>query len=185
VRYNRLAEDLQLSEEQLLDNLMFTGERPFDTMTIAMDPVDAARWFGTAPPDLSLIARSRGTDYLYTFLRSFYVDESSPTGVDNVVLSGTAMPHVLWELQGIQEAHNEEDPEHEGEEHMVLELVTPGTLSTEEYDEVVRDIVNFLDYIGEPMQLERQSLGVRVIGFLLVLLLISFMLKKEIWKDVE
>jgi ubiquinol-cytochrome c reductase cytochrome c1 subunit len=164
---------------------MFTGERPFDTMSIAMQEDDAARWFGTAPPDLSLIARSRGTDYLYTFLRSFYADESSPTGVDNVVLEGTAMPHVLWELQGIQEARYEEDPEHEGEEHMVLELGTRGKLSEEEYDEVVRDIVNFLDYIGEPMQLERKSLGIRVIAFLLVLLLISYMLKKEIWKDVE
>ena len=185
VRYNRLGEDLQLSDDQLLENLMFTGERPFDTMSIAMQPEDAARWFGTAPPDLSLIARSRGTDYLYTFLRSFYADESSPTGVDNVVLAGTAMPHVLWELQGIQEARYEDDPEHEGEEHMVLELATPGQLSEEEYDEVVRDIVNFLDYIGEPMQLERKSLGIRVIAFLLVLLLISYMLKKEIWKDVE
>ena len=185
VRYNRLAADLQLSEDQLLENLMFTGERPFDTMSIAMDPDDASRWFGTAPPDLSLVARSRGTDYLYTFLRSFYRDETSPTGVDNAVLAGTAMPHVLWELQGIQEAHVETDPEHEGEEHMVLELETPGTLSEEEFDSVVRDIVNFLDYIGEPMQLERRSLGIRVIAFLLVLLLISGMLKKEIWKDVE
>lgn len=185
VRYNTLGEDLQLSESQLLENLMFTGERPFDTMSIAMDPEDAARWFGTAPPDLSLIARSRGTDYLYTFLNGFYVDESSPTGVDNTVLEGTAMPHVLWELQGIQEAHYEEDPAHEGEEHMVLDLTEPGLLSEEEYHDVVRDIVNFLDYISEPMQLERQRLGVRVIGFLLVLLLISYMLKKEIWRDVD
>jgi ubiquinol-cytochrome c reductase cytochrome c1 subunit len=185
VRYNRLAEDLQLSEAQLLENLMFTGERPFDTMSIAMDPEDAARWFGVAPPDLSLIARSRGTDYLYTFLRSFFVDPDSPTGVDNVVLPGTAMPHVLWELQGIQEAHYEIDPEHPEEEHMVLEVATPGLLSEEEYDEVVRDIVNFLDYTAEPMQLERQRLGVRVIAFLIVLLLISYMLKREIWKDVE
>lgn len=185
VRYNRLAEDLQLTEAQLEENLMFTGEQPFDTMTIAMDQEDAEGWFGTAPPDLSLIARSRGTDYLYTFLRGFYVDEASPTGVDNIALEGTAMPHVLWELQGIQEAHVEEDPEHEGEEHMMLELASPGSMSEEEYDDFVRDIVNFLDYIAEPMQLERQRLGVRVIGFLLVLLLISYVLKKEIWKDVE
>jgi ubiquinol-cytochrome c reductase cytochrome c1 subunit len=185
VRYNRLAEDLQLSEDQLLENLMFTGEQPFDTMSIAMDPDDAARWFGTPPPDLSLIARSRGTDYLFTFLRSFYVDPASPTGVDNLVLPGTAMPHVLWELQGIQEAHVMADPEHAGEEHTELELARPGSMSVEEFDGVVRDIVNFLDYIGEPMQLERQSLGIRVIAFLLLLLVVSYMLKKEIWKDVE
>jgi ubiquinol-cytochrome c reductase cytochrome c1 subunit len=154
-------------------------------MSIAMSPDDANRWFGTTPPDLSLIARSRGTDYLYTFLRSFYVDESSPTGVDNLVLPGTAMPHVLWELQGIQHAVEEQDPEHPDEAHVALELATPGTMSEDEFDETVRDIVNFLDYIGEPMQLERQSLGIRVIAFLLVLLLISYMLKKEIWKDVE
>ncbi|MGD8339179.1 MAG: cytochrome c1 [Gammaproteobacteria bacterium] len=185
VRYNRLAEGLQLSDSELMDNLMFTGERPFDTMSIAMNSEDAADWFGTAPPDLSLIARSRGTDYLYTFLNGFYVDESSPTGVDNTVLQGTAMPHVLWELQGIQEAHHEEDPAHEGEEVMMLEITQAGLLSEEEYHGVVRDIVNFLDYISEPMQLDRQRLGVRVIGFLLVLLLISYMLKKEIWKDVD
>jgi ubiquinol-cytochrome c reductase cytochrome c1 subunit len=185
VRYNRLAEDLQLTENQLLDNLMFTGERPFDTMSIAMSPEDATRWFGVAPPDLSLIARSRGTDYLYTFLRSFYADESSTTGVNNVVLEGTAMPHVLAGLQGIQELAVEEDTEHAGEEHTTLELTKPGSLSEEAYDEFVRDIVNFLDYIGEPMQRERQALGIRVIGFLLVLLLIASMLKREIWRDVE
>ena len=112
MRYNRLAEDLQLTENQLLENLMFTVQRPLDTMSIAMDPADANRWFGVTPPDLSLIARSRGTDYLYTFLRSFYVDESSPTGVDNLVLPGTAMPHVLWQLQGVQHAVEVEDPEH-------------------------------------------------------------------------
>jgi ubiquinol-cytochrome c reductase cytochrome c1 subunit len=186
VRYNRLAEDLQLTENQLLENLMFTGQRPLDTMSIAMDPVDANRWFGVTPPDLSLIARSRGTDYLYTFLRSFYVDESSPTGVDNIVLPGTAMPHVLWELQGVQHAVEVQDPEHpEAAPHLELELVTPGSLTEDEFDDAVRDIVNFLDYIGEPMQLERQRLGIRVIAFLLVLLLISYFLKKEIWKDVE
>jgi ubiquinol-cytochrome c reductase cytochrome c1 subunit len=184
VRYNRLAEDLQLSEDQLIENLMFTGEQPFDTMSIAMRPEDAVRWFGVVPPDLSLIARSRGPDYLYTFLRSFYVDESRPTGVENVVLPGTAMPHVLWELQGLQTAVVEHDES--GLEHLAgFEILQPGTLSPDEYDGVVRDIVNFLVYIGEPMQLERRKLGVRVIAFLLVLLLISYLLKKEIWRDVE
>jgi ubiquinol-cytochrome c reductase cytochrome c1 subunit len=184
VRYNRVAEDLQISEQQLADNLMFTGERPFDTMAIAMRPDDAERWFGITPPDLSLIARSRGTDYIYTFLRSFYVDPSSPTGVDNVVLPGTAMPHALWQLQGTQRAVYATD-EHGAEAFERFELARPGELGVEEFDNVVRDIVNFLDYIGEPIKRERQQLGIRVIGFLLVFLLIAYMLKKEIWKDVK
>ena len=184
VRYNRLGQDLQLSDQQLLDNLMFTGERPFDTMSRAMRPEDAERWFGIAPPDLSLIARSRGTDYLYTFLRSFYADPASPTGVDNVVLPGTAMPHVLWQLQGIQQAVFAPD-EHGAEVFERFELAKPGELGVAEFDDVVRDIVNFLDYIGEPIKRQRQQLGIRVIGFLLVFLLIAYMLKKEIWKDVK
>jgi ubiquinol-cytochrome c reductase cytochrome c1 subunit len=183
VRYNRLAEDLQLSEEQLVDNLMFTGEQVFDTMDNAMRPEDAARWFTIAPPDLSLIARSRGTDYIYTFLRSFYAAPDRPTGVDNIVLPGTSMPHVLWQLQGTQRAVF---AEHEGvQEFEGFELIRPGELAASDYDNVVRDIVNFLDYIGEPIKRERQQLGIRVIGFLLVFLLIAFMLKKEIWKDVK
>jgi len=183
VRYNRLAEDLQLSEQQLTDNLMFTGEQIFDTMANAMRPEDAERWFKVAPPDLSLIARSRGTDYIYTFLRSFYAAPGRPTGADNVVLPGTAMPHVLWQLQGTQRAVF---AEHDGvQEFEGFELLRPGELAASDYDNVVRDIVNFLDYIGEPIKRERQQLGIRVIGFLLVFLLIAFMLKKEIWKDVK
>jgi ubiquinol-cytochrome c reductase cytochrome c1 subunit len=186
VRYNRLAADLQLSEEQLVENLMFTGEQPFDTMDIAMRSEDAVRWFTVAPPDLSLIARSRGTDYLYTYLRSFYAAPGRPTGTDNLVLPGTAMPHVLWELQGIQVPIFEDDPAHPGTQIFSgFEIVRPGTLSPTEYDRVVRDIVNFLDYIGEPMQRERQALGIRVIAFLFVFLLIAFLLKKEIWKNVK
>ncbi len=183
VRYNRLAEDLQLSEQQLMDNIMFTGEQVFDTMGNAMRADDAARWFSAAPPDLSLIARSRGTDYIFTFLRSFHVAPDRPTGVDNIVLPGTAMPHVLWQLQGTQRAVF---AEHDGVEVFEdFEPVTAGELSEEDYDGVVRDIVNFLDYIAEPIKLERQQLGIRVIGFLLVFLLIAYMLKKEIWKDVK
>ncbi len=185
VRYNRLAEDLQLTEQQLVDNLMFTGERPFDTMAIAMRPEDSTRWFGITPPDLSLIARSRGTDYLYTFLRSFYEDPSSPTGADNIVLPGTAMPHVLWELQGTQRAVFAQEGEGGAEVFEHFEPVRPGTLAAEDYDRVVRDIVNFLDYIGEPVQRDRHALGIRVIAFLLVFLLIAYLLKKEIWKDVK
>jgi ubiquinol-cytochrome c reductase cytochrome c1 subunit len=186
VRYNRLAEDLQLSEQQLVDNLMFTGEQPFDMMANAMRAEDAARWFSITPPDLSLIARSRGTDYIYTFLRSFYVAPDRPTGVDNMVLPGTAMPHVLWELQGTQRAVFGADEEHGGQEMFErFETVRHGELGTREFDDVVRDIVNFLDYISEPIKRERQQLGIRVIGFLLVFLLIAYMLKKEIWKDVK
>lgn len=184
VRYNRLAQDLQLSEQQLIDNLMFTGERPFDTMANAMKPADSVRWFGVTPPDLSLIARSRGTDYIYTFLRSFYASPGRPTGVDNVVLPNTAMPHVLWKLQGTQRAVFATD-EHNAQVFDKFEMAVPGELDAEQYNDVVRDIVNFLDYIGEPIKRERQQLGIRVIGFLLVFLLIAYMLKKEIWKDVE
>jgi ubiquinol-cytochrome c reductase cytochrome c1 subunit len=181
VRYNRLAKDLQLTEQQLVDNLMFTGKRPFDTMAIGARPEDQVRWFGRQPPDLSLIARSRGPNYIYTFLKSFYADPKKPTGVNNVVLPGTAMPHVLWELQGVQNAKFKTG----GGEFEGFELVRAGTLRPEEYDEVVRDVVNFLDYIGEPIQRERVALGIRVIGFLLVFWLIAYLLKKEIWKDVH
>ena len=184
VRYNRLGEDLQISDQQLIDNLMFTGERPFDLMAIAMKPEDSKRWFGITPPDLSLIARSRGTDYIYTYLRSFYISPDSPTGVNNVVLPGTAMPHVLWPLQGTQRAVFNID-EHGVEVFDHFEPVRAGELDQRAFDDVVRDIVNFLDYIAEPIKRERQELGVRVIGFLLVFLLISYMLKKEIWKDVQ
>ena len=184
VRYNRLGADLELTEEQLVENIMFTGERSFDTMTNAMTDEDAARWFGVAPPDLSLIARSRGTDYLYNFLRGFYEDDAALSGANNLWLENTAMPHVLWELQGVRRAvFTETEGGVPTFEH--FETVSPGTLDEAEYDELVRDIVTFLDYIGEPMQLERRALGVRVIGFLLIFLLIAYMLKREIWKDVH
>jgi ubiquinol-cytochrome c reductase cytochrome c1 subunit len=189
VRYNRMGTDLGLSEAQVIENLMFTGERPFETMRIAMPPEDAQRWFGTAPPDLTLIARSRGTDYLYTFLKSFYIDPSRPNGVNNLVLPGTAMPHVLWELQGLQKAvyDGQSDAQNSAvyKKFKEFELVTKGQLTPVEYDQFVRDIVNFLDYVGEPMQLQRQSLGLKVLGFLLVFFLFAYFLKKEYWKDVK
>lgn len=184
VRYNRLAQDLGMDEQAVIENLMFTGERPFDTMSIAMRPEDAERWFGITPPDLSLIARSRGTDYIYNFLRGFYAAPDRPTGVDNAILPGTAMPHVLWKLQGTQRAVFVTD-EHNAEVLEGFELERPGELAPEDFDGVVRDIVNFLEYISEPIKLERQQLGIRVIGFLLVFLVIAYALKKEVWKDVE
>jgi ubiquinol-cytochrome c reductase cytochrome c1 subunit len=189
VRYNRLAEDLGLSEDQVMKNLMFTGERPHDTMKVSMRPDDAAHWFGRTPPDLSLIARARGADWLYTFLKSFYLDPSRPTGVNNTALPGASMPHVLWELQGYQKAvyKGESDAEHNAvhKEFEGFELVQKGSLTPEEYDHFVRDTVNFLDYIGEPMQLERESLGLKVLGFLAIFFLLAYFLKKEYWKDVK
>ncbi|HKS53714.1 MAG TPA: cytochrome c1 [Steroidobacteraceae bacterium] len=189
VRYGRLGKDLGLSEQQVIDNLMFTGERIHDTMKISMRPEDAARWFGTTPPDLSLIARSRGPDYIYSFLKSFYLDPSRPTGVNNRVMPQTAMPDVLWELQGLQEAVyvGESDAEHGAVHKSFKEFrsVRPGTMPAKEYDDFVRDTVNFLVYIGEPMQLERRSIGLRVLIFLLVFFLFAYFLKKEYWKDVK
>jgi ubiquinol-cytochrome c reductase cytochrome c1 subunit len=187
VRYNRLQKDLQLTEGQVTQNLMFTGERIFDTMQNAMVADDAKRWFGNPPPDLSLIARSRGPDYLYTFLKSFYLDPTRPTGVNNRVLPNAAMPHVLWQLQGLQRAVYEGEVKGEKvpTKFEKFELVQKGTLTPEEYDGFVRDTVTFLTYIGEPMQLERQTIGFRVLVFLLVFFMFAYFLKKEYWKDVH
>jgi ubiquinol-cytochrome c reductase cytochrome c1 subunit len=190
VRYNRLARDLALSDAQVTENLMFTGERIHDMLKSNISSADAKRWFGVAPPDLSLMARARGgTDYLYTFLKSFYLDPSRPTGVNNRVLPGTAMPHVLWELQGYQKAvyEGESDAAHEAvhKTFKEFELATPGQMKPHEYDQFVRDTVNFLAYISEPMQIERRNLGMRVLAFLGVFFLFAYFLKKEYWKDVK
>jgi ubiquinol-cytochrome c reductase cytochrome c1 subunit len=189
VRYGQMAEGLGLTEEQVAENLRFTGDSPHDTITIAMPKEDAAGWFGLAPPDLSLMARARGEDYIYTFLKSFYVDPGSrATGTNNKVLPGTAMPHVLWELQGRQEAVYRQEVGADGQPHKVFdrfELVEPGTLSPAEYDQVARDITAFLSWTAEPMQLERQRLGMAVLLFLLVLFGFSWAYYKELWKDVK
>ena len=189
VRYNRLGADLGLSEAQVIQSLMFTGERPSDTMKIAMRSDDAKRWFGTTPPDLSLIARARGADYLYSFLKSFYLDPSRPNGVNNLVMPSTAMPHVLWELQGYQKAvyEGESDPEHNAvnKTFKEFELADKGKMDPAQYDQFVRDTVNFLAYVGEPMQIERRNLGMRVLVFLFVFFLFAYFLKKEYWKDIK
>ncbi len=188
VRYKTIGKDLDLTEEMLINNLMFNAEKTFETIQASMPSDDAARWYGTAPPDLSLMARARGADYIFNFLKGFYVSEDSPTGVDNLVLPGTSMPHVLWGLQGYQAAHFSE---HENEDGSVettfdgFEQVTPGELDSEDYDEFVRDTVNFLAYIAEPVRGFRVVLGKWVIMYLIFFLIIARMLKKQIWKDVK
>ncbi len=187
VRYNRIAADLQIPENELKANLMFTGERPFETIKSSINKDDAKQWFGNAPPDLSLMARARGTDYIYSFLKSFYADPSRPNGVNNVVLPGTAMPHVLASLQGVQTAEFREvkDGDVTKKELEKLVLAHPGAMKPEEYDAFVRDTVNFLQYIGEPVQVKRQALGVWVTLFLLLFTAFAWFLKKEYWKDVH
>lgn len=188
VRYNSLVDDLQLTETQLMDNLMFSKEKPTEMMTIAMSASDSANWFGKTPPDLSLVARSRGVDWIYTYLRSFYLDADRPNGVNNPVLAGASMPHVLAPLQGYQRAVFETVTDAAGvpqERIAGFEMATEGSMDPEEFDKAVRDLVNFLDYVGEPVQMKRQNLGIGVLTFLLVFLLFAFLLKRELWKDIH
>ncbi len=192
VRFNTIGKMLELSEEQLIDNLMFNAEKTFETINSAMPTDDAQRWFGQAPPDLSLMARAKGADHIYNFLRGFYIDPDSPTGVDNVVLAGTSMPHVLWELQGFQKAVFEEHVENEGTDDEVrtdvfkeFELLSAGSMDAEDYDEFVRDTTNFLAFIAEPIRQDRRKLGVWVLMFLIFFFVLAAQLKKQIWKDVK
>jgi len=187
VRFNTIGKYLELSEEQLVDNLMFNAEKTFETIQASMPADDAARWYGTAPPDMSLMARAKGADYIFNFLKGFYLDAGSPTGVDNTVLAGTSMPHVLWELQGYQQAIFEEHTVDGVTTHEFVgfEHVTTGSLDAEEFDDFVRDTVNFLAYISEPIRSERRKLGVWVLMYLIVFWVIAVMLKKQIWKDVK
>lgn len=187
VRFKTIAEDLQLSEDMIVENLMFNAEKTFETIQVNMPESAAQRWFGQVPPDLSLIARSRGTDYLYNFLRGFFLDPDSPTGVDNLYLAGTSMPNVLWELQGFQEAvYTQAEGEEGAARHFDhFEPVTAGSLSAEEFDGFVRDTVNFLEYISEPIRSTRRVLGTWVLMFLIFFFIVASMLKKQIWKDVS
>jgi ubiquinol-cytochrome c reductase cytochrome c1 subunit len=188
MRYNRMAKDLELSETEVIENLMFTTDKIGDTMKIAMSAEQGEDWFGTAPPDLSVITRARGVDWIYTYLRSFYLDEKRPFGVNNIVFPDVGMPHVLWELQGAQKAVFKLEKDSQGNEHEVFdhfEPVSEGLLSAEEYDQVVRDLTAFLSYVGEPIQMERKRLGVWVLLFIAVFFVLSYLLKKEYWKDVH
>ncbi len=188
MRYNRMGDDLGIEESILQSNLMFGTDKSGDTMTIAMQKEDAEKFFGTAAPDLSVNARSRGADWLFTYLMTFYRDDSRPFGVNNLAFKDVAMPHVLWELQGIQKpvykmVQREDGSQREVIDH--LELETPGLLDSDGYKSTVNDLVNFLVYVGEPAQIQRRNVGVIVILYLLVLLVIVYLLKKEFWKDIH
>ena len=174
VRYQGLTE-LGLSEAQVKDNLMFTAEKTGEPMKATMDPKAAKGWFGVAPPDLSVVARVRGPDWLYTYLRTFYRDPKTTTGWNNVVYPNVAMPHALWSLQG-ERAFDAKD-------HKWSEL-SKGSQSATEYDATVRDLVNFLVYVGEPAAGNRKSIGIIVLFVLGVLFIFAYLLKKEFWKDV-
>ena len=185
MRYQRLS-DLGLTEAQIRDNLMFATDRVGDTMTVAMRRKDAKVWFGVAPPDLSVIARSRGADWLYTYLRTFYRDDSRDTGWNNLAFPSVGMPHVLYELQGAQVLKVEEHKgEHGTEAVRTLSLQTPGKLSPQEYDQLSADLVNYLVFMGEPAHLSRQRIGYAVLMFLGVLFIPVYLLKRDYWKDVH
>ncbi|WP_159817442.1 cytochrome c1 [Colwellia sp. 20A7] len=174
-RYNRTFTDLGIDNADGVENYMYTGEKPGDHITNTMPKKEAASWFGTAPPDLTLEARLRSPDWIYTYLRSFYMDDSRPFGVNNKVFKDVGMPHVLQGLQGVSSI----------DEHGHMTPAMGGSLTTEEYDVVVRDLTNFLEYVGEPSKLERKSLGYKVLIFLFVFFIIAYFLKREYWKDIH
>jgi ubiquinol-cytochrome c reductase cytochrome c1 subunit len=180
MRYNRLR-DIGLTEDQIRTNLLFTADKVGEPMRISMQRAEAKQWFGAAPPDLTVIARARasefgsGSDWLYTYLRTFYRDDSRPTGWNNLVFANVGMPHALWALQGEQVM---------GEDHH-LKLAKPGKLKPEEYDAMVADLVGFLKYMGEPVGEFRKNLGVAVLIALALLFVLSYALKREFWKDIH
>ena len=187
LRYNRMGEDLKIPDEVLKKNLMFTSDKLGDQIKVAM-PAASEQWFGRVPPDLSLETRARGANWVYTYLLSFYLDESRPLGVNNTVLAGASMPHVLWELQGWQKkAEHKGEGEHGGGHHAgsPFEQVTAGSLKPSEYEAFVTDLVNFMDYASEPGKQARISLGLKVMLYLFGLLVLTYLLKKEFWRDIH
>ncbi len=175
MRYNRLV-DIGLSEKQIKDNLLFATDKVGDPMKSAIDKKEAKVWFGVAPPDLSVEVRARGVDWIYSYMRSFYRDNTRPTGWNNVVYDKVAMPHVLWQLQG-EQAYDHETHQ--------LNLVKPGTLSVAEYDRAIADLVNYMAFMAEPVKTHRQHMGWFVLLFLSILLLLTYKLKKEFWHDIK
>ncbi|MDT0633859.1 cytochrome c1 [Spectribacter hydrogenooxidans] len=184
LRYQRMTDDLGIPEEMVQENLIFSNVPNHERIHTGL-PDESSKWFGKAPPDLTLVARSRGADWLYSFLRTYYLDDSRPTGVNNVVFSNTAMPHVLAPLQGYQaeSAHDDGDGGHGGAPE--FELVQAGSMSEDQYEQAVADITNFLVYAGEPAKMVRYGMGVKVILFLAVFTLLAWLLKREFWRDVH
>ena len=180
MRYNRL-QDIGLTDKQIKDNLMFAAEKVGSRMTVAMRPDDAKKWLGAPPPDLTVIARSRTPDWLYTYLRSFYLDDTRPTGWNNAVFDKVGMPHVLWTLQGEQVLKKAGEDGSKPE----FELVKPGKLTPAQYDAAVGDLVNYLTWMSEPAKMKRMEVGVYVLLFLGLFFVLTFFLKKEFWKDVH
>lgn len=183
LRYLNLADDFNVDEQEILNKVAPEGAGIYDKMLTAMNGHDAKRWFGTKPPDLSLIARSRGADWLYSYLKGFYTDPTRPLGVNNVVFPDVGMPNPLWQLQGEQMALYKEIDGREVITDLILE--EDGTMSEDEFDQAVNDIVTFLVYAGEPVQLERRSMGKYVLLFIFLFGVIAYLLKKEYWKDVH
>jgi ubiquinol-cytochrome c reductase cytochrome c1 subunit len=196
MRYNRLR-DLGLTEAQIKQNLMFATDKVGDTMKASLDPREAKEWFGGNPPDLTVIARSRanismgsGADYLYTYLRSYYRDDTKATGWNNLAFPSVGMPNVLWELQGQRAAKyvEEKDPHHEGKtthRFAGYEQLTPGKLTQVEFDDAVADLVGYMQWMGEPAQAQRYRLGVWVMLFLTLFIVITWRLNAAFWKDVK
>lgn len=192
MRFNRLK-DIGLTEKEIKDNLLFTTEKVGDTMKAAIDPKQAKEWFGGNPPDLTVIARSRsghggtGADYLYTYLRTYYRDETKATGWNNLAFPSVAMPHVLWELQGTRTPVYEEKEEH-GHKVAVFkgwQQLTPGAMTPLQYDQAIGDLVGYLQWMGEPAQNTRIRVGVWVLIFLLGLTFVAWRLNAAFWKDVK
>ena len=182
MRYSRL-QDLGLTENQIKENLLFTADKPGETMGVAMSRSDAKAWFGATPPDLTVISRSRGADWLYTYMRSFYRDDSRPTGWNNLVFDKVGMPHVLWNLQGEMVPVYKKVDGHDVVDR--LELAKPGSVTLAQYDAMMSDLVNYLVWMGEPAKMQRQQLGLMVLGFLAVFFVVAYYLKKEFWKDIH
>ncbi|WP_166839285.1 cytochrome c1 [Rheinheimera pleomorphica] len=186
-RYSRTFRDLGIPEDVGMENLMFTGEKVGDHITNNMSAKDGEKWFGATPPDLTNVARVRGPDWLYTYLRSFYADPARPFGVNNDVFPMVGMPHVLQELQGLPyKAYETRLVDGESKQVYVgIKTDGSGELSAEEYDRAVADLVNYLEYVGEPTKLESRELGVKVMVFLLIFFVLAYLLKKEYWRDVH